>query len=88
MKSAKPAQAQGLPPDLTFEKAMHDLDAIVRQLESGQGSLEEAITAYERGAQLRTFCEQTLKAAELRIEQITHNNGQITAAPFTGAVNE
>lgn len=62
---------------------MQQLDTIVRQLESGQGSLDDAIAQYERGAALRTFCEQRLKDAELRISQIaTHADGSITAAPF------
>ncbi len=69
--------------DLTFEKAMQELDGIVRKLESGQGSLDDAIANYERGAALRTFCEQKLKDAELKISQIqTASDGSITAAPF------
>jgi len=76
-------KAATLPEDLTFEKAMQDLDVIVRQLESGQGSLDDAIAGYERGAQLRAFCEQKLRAAELRISQIqTSADGSVTATAF------
>ncbi len=35
---------------LSFEEAMAELEAIVRQLEDGTGKLDEAINAYERGA--------------------------------------
>ncbi len=81
--SAAPMQLGALPADLTFENAMQQLDAIVRQLESGQGSLDDAIQNYEKGAALRAFCEQRLKDAELRISQIaTGPDGSVTATPF------
>jgi exodeoxyribonuclease VII small subunit len=75
--------AASLPADLTFESAMAQLDQLVRQLESGQGSLDDAIQNYEQGARLRAFCEQKLKDAELRIQQIAvGSDGTVTAAPF------
>ena len=83
---AKTSAAAPLPTDLTFETAMQQLDTIVRALESGQGSLDDAIQNYEKGAQLRAFCEQRLKDAELRISQIAVNaNGGVTATPFAAA---
>jgi len=78
----KTTAAGALPADLTFESAMQQLDGIVRQLESGQGSLDEAIQNYEQGARLRAFCEKRLKDAELRISQIAVGAGGVTAAPF------
>lgn len=75
--------APALPADLTFESAMQQLDTLVRQLESGQGSLDDAIQNYEKGAQLRAFCEQRLKDAELRISQIAvAADGTVSAKPF------
>ncbi len=72
-----------LPADLTFESAMAQLDQLVRQLESGQGSLDDAIQNYEQGARLRAFCEQKLKDAELRIQQIAVGaDGIVTATAF------
>ena len=72
-----------LPTDLTFEGAMQQLDGIVRALESGQGSLDEAIQNYEQGAKLRAFCEKKLEDAELRIQQIAVGpDGAVTAEPF------
>lgn len=78
----KTAAKSAMPQDLTFEKAMQELDAIVKKLESGQGSLDDAIANYERGAQLRAFCEQKLKDAELKISQIQTAGGNITATEF------
>ena len=78
------AKTTALPADLNFETAMQQLDTIVRKLESGQGSLDDAIENYEMGAQLRAFCEQKLASAELRISQIASApDGSISAVPFT-----
>jgi exodeoxyribonuclease VII small subunit len=56
--------------NLTFEKALAELEAIVGKLERGDVPLEESITMYSRGEVLRTHCETLLKQAEMRIEKI------------------
>ena len=55
---------------LSFEDALAELERIVRGLEGGQQKLEEAITAYERGALLRRHCEAKLAHAEARVQAI------------------
>ena len=55
---------------LTFEQALAELEQIVARLESGQAPLEDSIRMYERGAALKTHCEERLKAAQLRVEKI------------------
>ena len=57
--------------DLTFEKALEELESIVQQLEQGKVGLEESINIYERGEALKAHCEKLLAAAEARIEKIT-----------------
>jgi exodeoxyribonuclease VII small subunit len=56
--------------NLSFEDALAALEAIVRGLESGQQKLEDAITAYERGAALKKHCEAKLAEAEARVQAI------------------
>ncbi len=56
--------------DHSFESALEQLEAIVRQLESGAAPLDESIALYERGDKLRAQCEARLKAAQARIEKI------------------
>lgn len=63
---ADAADIEGLP----FEQALAELEKIVAQLESGQAPLEQSITLYERGAQLKGHCETRLEAARLRVEKI------------------
>lgn len=55
---------------LSFEVALSELEEIVRQLEQGKSSLEDAIGAYERGASLKEHCEKKLTEARARVEKI------------------
>lgn len=68
--------------DLSFEKALAELEAIVAKLESGKAELEESIALYERGAKLKAHCETKLKSAQEKIEKITVGaDGTPKAAP-------
>ena len=58
------------PAELSFEAALAELEEIVRKLESGDAALEDSLALYERGAALRTQCEQKLKQAHLKVEKI------------------
>ena len=56
---------------LAFEKAMEELESIVRRLEEGKVPLEESVAIYERGEALKRRCEELLRQAEARVEKIT-----------------
>ena len=56
---------------LPFERAMEELETIVKRLEDGKVPLEESVTIYERGEALKRRCEELLRAAEARVEKIT-----------------
>ena len=55
---------------LSFEDALAELEEIVSRLEGGQGSLNDAIEAYERGSILKRHCQAKLEEARLRVERI------------------
>ena len=61
---------------LSFEDALAELEATVRQLEEGNLPLTEAIALYERGMRLAQQCSDLLDAAQLQVEQLTLVNGQ------------
>ncbi len=61
--------------DLSFEKALAELEEIVRKLESGAAELEASIELYERGAALKAHCEAKLKSAQEKIEKIVVGEG-------------
>jgi exodeoxyribonuclease VII small subunit len=56
---------------LSFEKAIEELETIVKRLEEGKVPLEESVAIYERGEALKRRCEDLLRQAEARVEKIT-----------------
>jgi len=76
--------------NLTFEEALQKLENIVRELETGQIKLDDAVEAYEKAIHLKKICEAKLQAAELKIEKIeTDQNGQLSLKPLEeGQVDE
>lgn len=74
-----PAQLDSLP----FEAALAELEAIVKDLETGKVTLEQSIAAYERGMALKSHCESKLRNAQMKIEKIMVGaNGAITTEKF------
>lgn len=68
--------------EMSFESALKELEDIVRRLEGGETSLDEAIEVYERGAQLKRHCETKLKDAQQRVEKISvGSDGTVSTAP-------
>jgi exodeoxyribonuclease VII small subunit len=62
---------------VTFEEAQRELEDVVRRLESGDASLDEALKLWERGEELYRFCKERLDAAEGKIEELA---GRVNAA--------
>ena len=54
--------------DLTFEKAIAELERIVAQMEEGELSLERSLGAHKRGLELARFCQQRLDAARAQVK--------------------
>jgi exodeoxyribonuclease VII small subunit len=54
--------------DKDFETSLTKLEQIVRELESGDTSLNESLTRFEQGIDLYKQCRQTLEAAEKKIK--------------------
>ncbi len=67
---------------LSFEQALAQLEEIVQGLEGGQGELDQAIGAYERGAALKRHCEAKLKEAQQKVDRIVvAGDGTLTSEP-------
>jgi len=58
---------------ITFETALNELETIVERLESGELSLNDALTTYEKGVKLSKQCQQLLDKAELKIQKLAPN---------------
>ena len=66
-----PAKTHADIKDMTFERALKELESIVGRLERGDVELEESIAIYERGEALKDHCDRLLKQAEAKVEKIT-----------------
>lgn len=66
-----------------FEKAMDELEKIVKSLETGDLPLEKALEKFEAGMKLSRYCSQTLDEAEKRVTLLmTDKNGNCEETPF------
>lgn len=65
-----------------FEAALAELEAIVERLEGGQQTLEEALASFQRGIELTRVCQQGLKEAEQKVEQLIQEQGGTRIEPF------
>ncbi len=54
----------------SFEDRLSELDQLVEQLEHGDLSLDDSLTAFEKGVSLTKSCLKTLKQAELKVKQL------------------
>lgn len=68
---------------ISFETSIQELEALVRKLEQGDMPLEESLKAFERGVQLTRSCQQSLRDAEQRVEQVIENSqGELETRPY------
>ena len=67
---------------MSFEQALNELQALVKQLEKGDNKLDDAIKSYERGALLKRHCEAKLREAHMKVEKIVLGaDGSVGAQP-------
>ena len=68
---------------MTYEQQLQQLETLIKQLENGDLSLDQALAAYEQGINLIRACQQQLEQAEQRIQLLAHDgHGEETLVPF------
>lgn len=68
-----------------LEKSLEELEALVRNLESGELSLEQALKEFERGVKLTRQCQTTLREAEQKVEILLKSGAEAEPEPFETA---
>lgn len=69
----------------SFEKAISDLEKIVKALESGDLPLEKALEQFEAGMKLSRHCSEMLDEAEKRVALLmADETGNPIEQPFDG----
>lgn len=63
----------------SFESMMEDLETIVRKLDNETVPLEEALELYQKGMKLSASCDETLKNAEKKVNELMKDNEEETS---------
>lgn len=66
----------------SFEQSLRELESLVDALERGDMTLEESLSAFERGVALTRTCRQALEAAEQRVRILTDSRPDAVPEPF------
>lgn len=58
-------------PPLDFDRALEQVEEIIRRIEAGEIGLEASIAEYERGVGLVRACRERLLKAEQRVKDLS-----------------
>lgn len=61
----------------SFEENLEELETIVKELESGNVNLDDAINKYGEAMKLVKSCEEKIKSAEDMVAKIVKENGEL-----------
>jgi exodeoxyribonuclease VII small subunit len=77
--------AEGQQPPQTvasFESSLDELEKVVKELESGDLSLDRSLELFSRGMQLSESCRKQLEEAETLVETLIRKEGTYQPEPF------
>jgi exodeoxyribonuclease VII small subunit len=77
--------AEGHEPPQTvasFESSLDELEKVVKEMESGDLSLDRSLELFSRGIELSESCRKQLEAAETRVEMLIRKEGVYQPEPF------
>lgn len=72
-KNRNPETPSEQPATARFDEGVAQLEAVVKRLESGDLSLEDALSSFEQGIALVRGLSERLTAAEAQIEVLTRS---------------
>ena len=65
-----------------FEHSLAELEQLVESMESGDLSLEDSLSAFEKGVKLTRDCQTKLSEAEQKVELLMEKQGELVSEPF------
>lgn len=72
-----------------YESAVKELEELIERLESGDDiSLDDSLMIYERGVSLIRSCQESLQAAEQKVQMLLEQSGQTSLVDFTPDTDE
>lgn len=73
---------------LNFEQTLQELEALVKEMESGDMTLEDSLSAFEKGIQLTRECQTALQNAEQRVQKLVADGDTLRETALDAAINE
>ena len=65
--------------EFNFEEALEELERLVSSMEEGELSLEDSMTAFEKGIKLTRECQSALQKAEQKVQILLNESGETQA---------
>ena len=65
-----------------LEKSLEELESLLKELESGELTLEAALAHFERGVKLTRQCQKALQEAEQKVEILLKKSPEAEPEPF------
>ena len=82
-KKTKPVTDTAEPLSMrSFEAALKELEGLVERMEKGDRSLEDSLKDFERGVTLTRQCQEALKTAEQKVQQLLEQSGKTSLVAF------
>ena len=69
--------------NITFEQSLMRLESIVKELESGDVSLDESLALFEEGVKLSGVCSNLLKNAKQKVDILLESADGIKKESFS-----
>ena len=66
----------------SFEQALSELELLIKQLESGELSLDESLKQFKRGVGLSRHCQGILEQAQQVVDQLIDPTDETSVTPF------
>ena len=67
---------------IDFEASLEQLEKLVEDMEDGELSLEDSLSAFEKGIKLTRECQQALAEAEQKVQLLLEKDGEPVTEEF------
>ena len=71
--------------EVSFEDALSQLEEVVHRMETGESPLESLVENYQSGVRLLKLCRSKIERAEMKVKEVTDQNGELELRNFTQA---
>ena len=71
--------------EVSCEDALSQLEEVVHRMETGESPLESLVENYQSGVRLLKLCRSKIERAEMKVKEVTDQDGELELRNFTPA---